>query len=81
MAIGWLKEAQRRKQSRLEALALQRSNVVRYVAANPGSTSAEIARGLGLRSQNVGQILHKNDRVQATIERRGTRYETTWRVR
>lgn len=42
-----------------KGLSLQRSNVIRYVAGHPGKTSGEIAKALGMRSQNVGQILHK----------------------
>ena len=40
-------------------LALQRANVVRYVAGHPGCTSAEIGKALGVRPQNIGQVLHK----------------------
>jgi hypothetical protein len=43
----------------MRSLSLQRANVIRYVAGHPGRTSAEVAAGVGMSSQNCGQVLHK----------------------
>lgn len=51
--------------------SLQRANLIRALAARPASTSLELARVLHLRSQNVGQMLHKAEQrgeVRSTFE-------------
>lgn len=56
---GMVRKLEGERVSLRQRLQLQRSNVIRYVAGHPGLTTGEIAKALGLRSQNVGQVLHE----------------------
>lgn len=51
-------------------LALQRANVIRYLAGHPESTSREIGAALGMTPQVVGQILHKGEEFHETSKGR-----------
>lgn len=54
---------------RNERLALQRSNITRFVAGHPGRLTREIAAGVRMQSQACGQVLHKNPNLFRKDER------------